>query len=251
MQVTFLGTGTVEHRALHGPSALLVRSAETRVLYDCGSGALQKMVQAGWPLERLDAVVLSHIHLDHCADLFSLLFARTTPPLRNAPALHLYLSAPARTWLHRTLRAMGSQVAPGRARVQLHTLHPGETVRIGSLTLLPLPVYHHSSSLGVRITSASASLALPSDTGRTPALLPLCTDADLAVLHCALPDEAGVIHHLSPSSTLALLAETRPRRAAIVHRYAALADDGHTRYLLRDAPCPLVFPRDGETLTLP
>ena len=53
----------------------VVRAAGQHVLVDCGPGALRRLAQAGVGLHAVDAVLLTHYHTDHCADLAALLFA--------------------------------------------------------------------------------------------------------------------------------------------------------------------------------
>ncbi len=52
-------------------SAYLVRAGDVALCLDLGAGALNRL-QAEIAPERLSAIVISHLHPDHCADLFSL-----------------------------------------------------------------------------------------------------------------------------------------------------------------------------------
>jgi ribonuclease BN (tRNA processing enzyme) len=49
-------------------SGCLVKAAGKNILVDCGSGVLAQL-QYFLPIEELDAVLLTHLHFDHCADL--------------------------------------------------------------------------------------------------------------------------------------------------------------------------------------
>lgn len=60
--------------ALVPTSGYLVEENGTKVLLDCGSGVLS-LLQEWLPLPELDAVVISHYHPDHCADLGCLQYA--------------------------------------------------------------------------------------------------------------------------------------------------------------------------------
>ena len=57
-------------------SGYLIEQGDTRVLFDCGSGVLTRLL-AQCPLEQLDAVVLSHLHEDHVADMQVLAYPGT------------------------------------------------------------------------------------------------------------------------------------------------------------------------------
>lgn len=79
MNLTVLGSGGAGGNAGSGCTSFLARSGHTRVLIDCGSGAVGELKR--WvDIRTLDAIVISHMHLDHILDLVTLRAA-----LRYAP----------------------------------------------------------------------------------------------------------------------------------------------------------------------
>lgn len=62
-------------------SGYLIEEKGTKVLFDCGSGVFSRM-QEYISLDCLDAVVLSHLHSDHMADLLVMRYAKN---IRNTP----------------------------------------------------------------------------------------------------------------------------------------------------------------------
>ena len=84
MKLTVVGcSGTMP--GADGPaSSYLFESAGFRLLVDCGngaSGALQRYVG----LLDLDAVLISHVHADHCLDLVVYSYARRYAPAARRP----------------------------------------------------------------------------------------------------------------------------------------------------------------------
>ena len=69
MRVTILGSGTAVPVADRFPAGYLVRAGGTTLLLDLGPGTLRRLAQTGVGLEAIDAVLLTHYHTDHCADL--------------------------------------------------------------------------------------------------------------------------------------------------------------------------------------
>jgi ribonuclease BN (tRNA processing enzyme) len=57
-------------------TGLVVESGDDRLLVDCGSGVLHALARTDAGYEGADAVLLTHHHLDHVADLLPLLKAR-------------------------------------------------------------------------------------------------------------------------------------------------------------------------------
>jgi ribonuclease BN (tRNA processing enzyme) len=71
-----------------GPaSGYVVRLDDATLLVDCGPGVVAGLAQLGL-LDRLDAVIVTHRHADHCADLVGLAYHRRFP--HRAPPLPLY-----------------------------------------------------------------------------------------------------------------------------------------------------------------
>ncbi|PSP55482.1 MBL fold metallo-hydrolase [Halobacteriales archaeon QS_1_67_19] len=76
MRVTFLGTGSAMPTGERYQTGILVEDDGRRLLVDCGSGVLHRLQQSGVGYEAVSTVLLTHHHLDHVADLMSLLKAR-------------------------------------------------------------------------------------------------------------------------------------------------------------------------------
>ena len=65
LRVTILGAGTAVPTVGAFPAGVLVQSARTTVLVDAGPCALRRLPDVGVGLEDIDAVLLTHRHLDH------------------------------------------------------------------------------------------------------------------------------------------------------------------------------------------
>ncbi|TVR00069.1 MAG: ribonuclease Z, partial [Deltaproteobacteria bacterium] len=124
--LTLLGTGTALPHPQRGPTAGLLQTPDARVLLDCGSGTLQKAAAAGADLFSLDALLLTHVHLDHLADLLPLAFALSIPRIERSAPLQVILSHEAlRTW-NRLQDALDPWLTPPATNLTLRPLHPGE-----------------------------------------------------------------------------------------------------------------------------
>ena len=124
----------------HGPyprpggacSGYLIEDGATRVLVDCGSGVLSRLLGILRP-EELDAIVLSHLHFDHCSDLFVMRYAldQQERSRRGARSVRVPLYTPAEPFETRSrrsrpnahsLRRIPSKAAM-RSRLGLFTSH--------------------------------------------------------------------------------------------------------------------------------
>ncbi len=86
-----LGTGTCQIEYEHRASSVLIELHGKRVLFDCGHGTVQRLLEAEVQHNEIEHVVVSHFHPDHISDLVPLLHAgawsRRNPRTRD---LHIY-----------------------------------------------------------------------------------------------------------------------------------------------------------------
>jgi ribonuclease BN (tRNA processing enzyme) len=73
--ITLLGTGTCQIEHERRASSVLLELDGLLVLFDCGHGVAQRLLEAGISHDKLDHIVLSHFHADHVSDLIPLLQA--------------------------------------------------------------------------------------------------------------------------------------------------------------------------------
>ncbi len=73
--LTLLGTGTCQIEHERRASSVLLELDGTLILFDCGHGIVQRLLDVGVHPNMLQHVVLSHFHPDHVSDLIPLLQA--------------------------------------------------------------------------------------------------------------------------------------------------------------------------------
>ena len=71
LTVTPVGVGTAYSAPGVDQACFLVEVAGKRILLDLGAGSLNRLQQQIDPVD-LDLILISHLHPDHCIDLFSL-----------------------------------------------------------------------------------------------------------------------------------------------------------------------------------
>jgi len=76
IEVTLLGTGSPIPDARRAGPSTLVRAGSQTFLIDCGRGVQQRMTAAGVGANGLTALLLTHLHSDHIADLGDLIITR-------------------------------------------------------------------------------------------------------------------------------------------------------------------------------
>ncbi|MFE3885557.1 MBL fold metallo-hydrolase [Streptomyces lydicus] len=157
-------------------SSYLLEADGFRLLLDMGNGALGEL-QRHIGLYDLDAVLLSHLHADHCIDLCGYFVVRYYRPDggRCAP---MPVYGPAGT--ERRLTAAHADLPYDGAMSEVfgfRTLTPG-TFTIGPFTIRTERVRHPVESFAFRIEHGGRSLTYSGDTGPCDALERLAEGAD-------------------------------------------------------------------------
>ncbi len=184
LTLTILGCAGSYPAAGQACSGYLVRSASTTVWLDAGSGTLANL-QRHVPLDAVDAVVLSHEHPDHCADLSGFYVAckyylrRTSVPV-YAP---------------RSVRTKAYHDGPP---LDWHIVGDGSREVIGDVTLTFSRTDHGPETVGVRVDGDSRSLGYSADSGPAWPLSALGAGLDLALCEATyLKNDEGMAGHMS------------------------------------------------------
>ena len=219
-RVTILGSGTCVPYARRGPAGYAVEAGGETLLVDSGSGTLGRLVQAGLDHRHLAAVLYTHTHPDHTADLAPLLFALNYTPgfERGKP-----------------LRVLGPQ-GFGDFLARLAELHPGIRPRsyeielvemadsrfyLGAITIESHRVEHAGlAAVGYRIETEGITLAFSGDTTYCPGIVEVARGADLLVIEASSPfPDRDPGPHLTAALAGRIAAEAGARRIVLTHQY--------------------------------
>ena len=166
-------------------SCYLLEAEGFRLLIDLGNGALGAL-QKYTGLFDVDAVALSHLHADHCVDLYSYSIARTYSPAGPQPAIPVYgpaATAPRMSYIH---GLEGDDLGLMKS-FKFKTLQPGR-MAIGPFDVRLAHMAHPVETFGFRFTHQDRTLVYTGDTGETDALTPLAANADVFLSEAAFLD---------------------------------------------------------------
>jgi ribonuclease BN (tRNA processing enzyme) len=185
MRVTVVGCSGTFPGPESACSCYLVEAGGFRLLLDFGNGALGAL-QRWHSMFEVDAVLVTHLHPDHCLDLVPYAYARRFNPAGTLPPLPVY--GPADTE-QRLCRVFDPPPTEGLTDVyDFHVLEPGD-LHLGPLQLRVAHLPHPVESLGVRIEADSRTLCYSADTGASDTLVDLARDADLFICEASYLDE--------------------------------------------------------------
>lgn len=235
-----LGSGGPEINDARASSGYLIwRDGKARILVDMGGGSLLRFEQSGARVDELDLILLTHLHVDHSADLPYLLKASFfTPRTRDLPVYgpsgnHLMptttnfigsLFGPQGAFRYLSGYLDGSEsfrllpynvMASGKTRqLVLKT----SNYRIDSVPVHhgPIPALAWRVELNGRVIVFSGDMNNDDDT-----LADLATGADLLVAHHAIAEQAGRVArnlHMPPSVIGQIAARAKVKHLLLSHR---------------------------------
>ena len=204
-----------------------------RVVLDLGYGAASRLF-THCPDRLPDAVVVTHEHPDHCADVSALGRAWHYTVQAGAPTpARLPLFCTAGTVLR--LAAMEPRPDPSEL-FDVHDL--GIPADLGPFRLTTYPLPHHLPNFGVRLSAPGLTVAYTGDTGPSPRLADLARDADLVFCDATLrtpPPEGEPRYLMTAAEAGHWAAEAGARRLMLTHFWpgtdrAAAAAEASARF---------------------
>ena len=214
MRLTVVGcSGSMPGPASSG-SCYLVEHDGFRLVVDLGNGALGAL-QQHIELPQIDAIVLSHLHADHCVDMTSLYVGHRYGPYAFSGRLPVYGPTDS---AERLARAYGLTTPTGMASAfDFRDLASAATV--GPFRIRAERVAHPIEAYGVRLTAGGATLVYTGDTGPCRAIDQLAADTDVLLAEASFIEGANnpADLHLTGREAGALAQQSRAGRLVLTH----------------------------------
>ena len=241
LQVLGSGGPEITYNSRASSGYLLWIDGAARVLIDAGSGVAANFGGSGARLEDLDAIVLTHLHVDHSADLPALIKAsyfgerRADLPVYGPTGNKLmpnttdYVEA----LLGRdgAFRYLSDYIDPARrtnynlvaSNIEAEGRNEVIVFRNERLKLRATPVTHGPlPALAWRIDAGPVSVSFSGDmSGKRETFRELAKGSDLLVAHNAIPQSVtGSVTnlHMQPATIGAIAAHAKPGQLLLSHR---------------------------------
>jgi len=184
MRLTIVGCAGSYPNPSSAASCYLIEHDDVRIVLDLGNGSLGDLQQYLDPLDEaaLAAVVLSHCHVDHCADVASLYVMREHGPTPAITPLPLLGPSDTRA---RIAAIYGMADAEQLDRqFDVRTLGAG-TLTVGPFQIEAVPAAHPVEAYSIRVTAGGMSITYSGDTGPTSQLADLARGTDIALFEAS------------------------------------------------------------------
>lgn len=213
MEVTFLGTGAGNHRgSRRQPCSAFVNG----VLLDCGAGTTGRLEDAGL-FDRVDAVLITHLHADHLAGIFDFLM-HTVIAGRKRPLS--ILSPPGLTPILKAANAAQVLVVdPSKLYELTFVEDPLPRATVGAWGIRGVPLDHTVYNLGYHLTSDDTTVFYTGDTREPSAARELRADI---VIHESTyadryADRAHEFGHSTASQAAKAAGQMHARKLFLTH----------------------------------
>jgi ribonuclease BN (tRNA processing enzyme) len=237
LEVVVLDSGGPRPFGRAGSSYIVEVDGAPRILVDAGPGAFERIGELQLDLQKVDTVLLTHLHIDHSGDLAAFFNARALTS--DGPIAYRVFGPDGAGLFPKTSRFVDLLMGSGGAFAYQKTFGADETFSVRDLAIrldsartkivdedglqIEEIATHHDDcpSVAYRISYKGVAVVFSGDMDASalPNLVQLAKDADLLIFNCAVLDPPG-----SPPQLYAL--HTPPKKIGEAAR------DAHVTSLL-------------------
>lgn len=265
LSVLLCGTGSPLPDKNRGGPCTLVAAGGRTYLVDAGLDSARNLMLWRVPLQNIQAVLVTHFHSDHIAELGEMrlqtwIAGRSHPLAVYGPAgvervVNGFNEAYAIDAGYRTAHHGAAMLPPDAVAMVPRAVQPGVILDQDGLKITAFAVHHDPATpaYGYRFDYKGRSIVVSGDTAPTATLVRAAEGADILVHEGLQPAMVGVMHD-------ALEAARKPRQAKIFHDIpdyhtapvdaAKEANRAHVRLLVFTHLIPILPNRFAEQLFL-
>ena len=255
MKLVVLGSGSTIPHPKRSSAGFWLETSGGSVLLDCSAHAPLRMAQEKLDWPNLDAIWISHFHLDHCGGLPTFLAG-----MKHAPAMKDRIK-PFRIFGPAGLKRLIEGFNDVNNYRLLEQPFPVEVIEIEALekfeiapgveaVTMSTPHTNESHAIHLRDTLGK-TLIYSADTGFDEVIGAFANAVDLFVLECTFVKDKPIKKHLELAEAIFLIRKANPKRAILTHFYPEWDDvDFETEVAKFDPRCEVVEAMDGLRLEI-
>jgi ribonuclease BN (tRNA processing enzyme) len=253
MKFIVLGSGTSVPHPKRSNSAFWLETETGSLLLDCSPSAIHRMAQENLDWVNLDAIWISHFHLDHCGGLAPFLFGTKHAPQTQTrkKTLKIFGAKGLKNLIEAFDRADRYDLFEQPFPLEVIEVEPMKRFEIlPGMEADTLKTPHTDESLSIRVRDKNGkTLVFTADTGFEKAFRTFAKNADLFVLECSFFKNKPIKKHLELAEAMYLVRHAKPKRAILAHFYPEWDGVDFAAEVEKfSPPCDVIEARDGLRL---
>jgi ribonuclease BN (tRNA processing enzyme) len=223
MKLIVLGSGTSVPHPQRTSAAYWLETGNGKLLLDMGADAPHRMAQEQLDWFNLDAIWISHFHLDHMGGLAPFLIGTRWAPqtqLRRK-RLGIFGSSGLKRILEVIDQANDYRLFKLPFPVEVFEVEPGSEFEIlPGLSARTFSTPHTKESLAIRLEEKSAVMVYTSDTGYSDELIEFAKGARVLLMECSFFKNKPITTHLELTEAMQIARTCEPGRLVLSHLYS-------------------------------
>ncbi len=250
MKLIVIGSGTSVPHPARSSSGYWVETESGTLMMDFSASAVHRIAQEGLDWINLDAIWISHFHLDHFGGLAPFLFGTKYAPetqTRKKP-LKIFGASGLRRLLDDYDSAYDFGFLEQPFPLEVIEVEPLEKFKIfEGLEAVSFDTPHTDESRAIQLQDREGkTLVFTADTGFTKALGAFAKNVDLFLMECSFVKDKPVETHLELSEAIYLARYSKAKRVMLTHLYPEW-DEVDFREIVEeyDSGCEIIEAKDG------
>lgn len=255
MKLTVLGSGSTIPHPARSSSGYWLETAGGSVLLDCSAAAPLRMAQEKLEWPNLDAIWISHFHMDHCGGLAPFLAGTKHAAVMKTRTKPLRIVGPVGL---KKFVAGFSDVNNYRLLEQPFPVEVIEIEELEKFEILPgveavaMSTPHTAESHAIHFRDTDGkTMVYSADTAFTEVFGAFANGVDLFILECTFVRDKPIKKHLELAEAIFLIRKAGPKRAMLTHFYPEWDEVDFDAEVARFEPmCEVIEATDGLRLEI-